>query len=212
MRGREHSPTNGLVRVTVASPTRRADLVVPAAVPVAELVPELVRSVGMLELSTVHDGHRLVTASGRELVCDASLAAQGVVDGHLLAVVSATPRPRELYDDVAEAMADVVERELEPREREFGRRAALTTAVSLAALGALALAMVGSIVASVVGGGARPRTGRGGGRPLPGPERGGRPSLAWRAWLLPYAAVAGFRLPQTQRRTRCPSRTPAPRR
>ena len=32
---------SGLVRVTVASGTRRVDLVLPGAVPVAELVPEL---------------------------------------------------------------------------------------------------------------------------------------------------------------------------
>ena len=40
---------SGLVRVTVASGTRRVDLVLPGAVPVAELVPELARSVGLLD-------------------------------------------------------------------------------------------------------------------------------------------------------------------
>ena len=58
---------SGLVRVTVASGTRRVDLVLPGAVPVAELVPELARSVGLLDPATVYGGYRVVTAEGREL-------------------------------------------------------------------------------------------------------------------------------------------------
>ena len=50
---------SGLVRVTVASGTRRVDLVLPGAVPVAELVPELARSVGLLDPVTVYGGYRL---------------------------------------------------------------------------------------------------------------------------------------------------------
>ena len=145
MRDAAHSTADGLVRVTVASQVRRVDLVLPAAVPVAELVPDLARSVGMLEPTTVHDGHRIVTAGGRELADDASLAAQGIVDGQLLAVVTGTPGPAQLYDDVAEAMADIVQRERAPWDPVFGRRAALATAGLLAAFGAFALIMVGSV-------------------------------------------------------------------
>ena len=72
---------SGLVRVTVASGTRRVDLVLPGAVPVAELVPELARRVGLLDPSTVYGGYRLVTAEGRELATDAGLVIQGVEDG-----------------------------------------------------------------------------------------------------------------------------------
>ena len=50
--------TSGLVRVTVSSGTRRVDLVLPGAVPVAELVPELARSVGLLDAATVYGGYR----------------------------------------------------------------------------------------------------------------------------------------------------------
>jgi hypothetical protein len=67
----------GSVRVTVASRTRRVDLVLPGAVPVAELVPELARSVGLLEPGTVSDGHRLVTTGGRVLAGDTGLIRQG---------------------------------------------------------------------------------------------------------------------------------------
>ena len=41
------SVASGLVRVTIASGSRRVDLVLPGSIPVAELVPELARSVGL---------------------------------------------------------------------------------------------------------------------------------------------------------------------
>ena len=84
------APTSasGLVRVTVASGTRRVDLVLPGAVPVAELVPELARSVGLLDATTVYGGYRLVTQEGRELAADAGLTMQGIEDGGLLTVTA----------------------------------------------------------------------------------------------------------------------------
>ena len=131
---------SGLVRVTVASGTRRVDLVLPGAVPVAELVPELARSVGLLDATTVYGGYRLVTVDGRELTPDAGLTIQGVEDGGVITVTAgiADPSPR-VYDDVVEAMADVVERDLKPWSPETGRRTALCAAGLLMALGALAL-------------------------------------------------------------------------
>src|SRR6476661_10821669 len=98
---------SGLVRVTVASGTRRVDLVLPSAVPVAELVPELARSVGLLDAATVYAGYRLVSMDGRELSSDAGLAIQGVEDGGVITVAAGVedPAPR-VYDDVVEAMAD----------------------------------------------------------------------------------------------------------
>ncbi|MCW2795085.1 type VII secretion integral membrane protein EccD [Nocardioides sp.] len=132
--------TSGLVRVTVASGSRRVDLVLPGAVPVAELVPELARSVGMLDAATVYGGYRLVTPEGRELATDAGLIMQGVEDGGILTVTAGIdePPPR-IYDDVVEAMTDVVERDLKPWEPANGRRTALGAAGLLMALGAAAL-------------------------------------------------------------------------
>lgn len=145
MREEAQPPADGLVRVTVASATRRVDLMLPTTVPVAELVPELARSVGMLDPTTAHDGHRLVTVDGQGLVDDASLAAQGIVDGQMLAMVTGKPEPAQVYEDVAEAMADVVERDRTPWDPVWGRHAALITAALLAAFGAFALVMVGSV-------------------------------------------------------------------
>lgn len=147
---------SGLVRVTVASGTRRVDLVLPGSVPVAELLPELVRSVGLLDAMTVYGGYRIVTAEGRELATDAGLTIQGVEDGGLLTVAALVDeRPPRVYDDVVEAMADVVERDLRPWEPASGRRTALTASGLLMALGALALvvqrdSLLGGVAAGVV--------------------------------------------------------------
>lgn len=131
---------SGLVRVTVTSGTRRVDLVLPGAVPVAELVPELARSVGLLDASTVYGGYRLVTAEGRRLAPDSGLTLQGVEDGVTLTVTAGIDdEPPRVYDDVVEAMTDVVERDLKPWEPASGRRTALSAAALLMALGAVAL-------------------------------------------------------------------------
>lgn len=142
---------SGLVRVTVASGSRRVDLVLPGAVPVAELVPELARSVGLLDPSTVYGGYRLVTADGRELATDAGLVSQGVEDGGLITVAAGVDddAPR-VYDDVVEAMTDIVEHDLRPWSPAAGRRTALWAAGLFMALGAVALLIQrGSLLAGV---------------------------------------------------------------
>src|SRR6476659_6135187 len=95
------SVTSGLVRVTIASGSRRVDLVLPGAIPVAELVPGLARAVGLLDASTVYGGYRLVTQEGRVLANHAGLTMQGIADGRLLTVSAGVdePAPR-VYDDV----------------------------------------------------------------------------------------------------------------
>lgn len=131
---------SGLVRVTVTSGTRRVDLVLPGAVPVAELLPELARSVGLLDPATVHGGYRVGTADGRRLDPDAGLTLQGIEDGGLLTVTAGVddPPPR-VYDDVVEAMSDVVEHDLRPWQAASGRRTALLAAGLFLVLGAAAL-------------------------------------------------------------------------
>ena len=132
--------TSGLVRVTVTSGTRRVDLVLPGAVPVAELVPELARSVGLLDAATVYGGYRLVTAEGRRLASDSGLTLQGVEDGGVITVTAGIDeKPPRVYDDVVEAMTDVVEHDLRPWEPASSRRTALGAAGLLMTLGAAAL-------------------------------------------------------------------------
>lgn len=144
----------GLLRVTVTSGERRADLALPATVPVAELLPELVRSLGLLDAQIVHAGFGLVTSDGRELAPDTGLLAQGVADGaHLGVRVGADERPPRVYDDVVEAMSDAVEEDMAPWRPEASRRTALGTAALLLLIGAVALAsMRPSVVAAASAG------------------------------------------------------------
>lgn len=131
------APLSGLVRVTVASGSRRVDLVLPGAVPVAELMPELARSVGLLDPLTVHGGYTVTGPDGRRLSGDAGLVLQGVEDGALLTVSAGVDaEPPRVYDDVVEAMTDVVERDLRPWSPASGRRTALGAAGLLLVLGA----------------------------------------------------------------------------
>ena len=148
--------TSGLVRVTVASGRRRVDLVLPGAVPVAELVPELARSVGLLDAATVYGGYQVVASDGRRLAGDSGLTLQGIEDGGVLTVTAGIDdeAPR-VYDDVVEAMTDVVEHDLEPWQPASGRRTALTAAGLLMSLGAVALlvqrdSLLAAVAAAVV--------------------------------------------------------------
>lgn len=150
------SVASGLVRVTIASGSRRVDLVLPGSIPVAELVPELARSVGLLDASTVYGGYRLVTQEGRVLANDTGLTMQGIEDGGLLTVTAGVhDKAPRVYDDVVEAMADVVENELQPWEPAAGRRTALGAGSILLGLGALALllkgeSLLGGVAAAVI--------------------------------------------------------------
>jgi type VII secretion integral membrane protein EccD len=142
----------GLVRVTVTSSTRRVDLVLPGAVPVADLVPELARGVGLLDAKTVHGGYRLVTPDGRALAAHSGLTVQGVEDGAVITVAAGVDdEPPRVYDDVVEAMTEVVERDLRPWDGASGRRTTLGAATAVLALGAAALlSQRGSDVATAV--------------------------------------------------------------
>jgi type VII secretion integral membrane protein EccD len=125
--------------VSVLSGTRRADLLLPAAVPLVELMPALARSLRLLDAATVPGGYRVFTTDGRELSGDASLAGQDVEDGDLLVVTAGADEAPARHDDVAEAMAEVVQRELGPWDAASGRRTARTAAALLLFLGVAAL-------------------------------------------------------------------------
>lgn len=134
--------TSGLVRVSVLAGDRRVDLVVPGSVPVAELLPEMVRAAGVLDPQTVHGGYTLLAQDGRQLAGEVGLTYQGVEDGGVLTVASGVDEqaPR-VYDDIVEAMADVVERDMRPWEPAAGRLTALAAGALLFGLGALALGL-----------------------------------------------------------------------
>lgn len=131
----------GLVRITVVRGRRRADLAVPGVVSVADLLPELVASVGALDPYTVFGGYRLVRPDGVALMPDQGLTLQGVEDGNVLVVeVGVDDTPPRVYDDVIEAVADSIERQTRPWSDAASRRTAL--AVAGLVLGVAATALV----------------------------------------------------------------------
>ncbi len=128
------------MRVRVASLTRSADLALHPTLPLAELVPELARSVGLLDASRAPAGYAVLAEDGHPLSDEAGLLAQGVRDGALLGVVAlADEELARRYDDPAEAMADAVERGVSAWPPVAGRLAGHGAATALLALAAAAL-------------------------------------------------------------------------
>jgi len=162
-------------------------------VPVAELVPELARSVGLLDAATVYGGYRLVLPDGRRLALDSGLISQGIEDGGVLTLSAGVdePSPR-VYDDVVEAMTDVVERELRPWQPEQGRATALVASMLFLLLGAVALLVQHESRLAGVAAGVVALVLIGGAVVLSRAEREAEASVAV-AWLACiYAAVSGL--------------------
>ncbi len=100
--------SSGLTRVTLHTPQRRVDVALPAAVALAELLPELLRhaGIGLADDGEQHGGWIARRADGTTLDEAKSLQQQGVRDGEVLHLVPAREQWPELeYDDVVEAIA-----------------------------------------------------------------------------------------------------------
>ncbi len=150
-----------LVRLTVTTQGRRRDLVLPAHVPVGELVPDVASLLGSLTIGA-SGGWTLVGSGARPLDPEVGLLAQGVDDGTVLTLVS-TGELRDLaahcggvlpgrvgltsdevHDDVVEALAHEVSA-LGPRWGGAATRVATRVAAGLLSL----LALVGVVLQTV---------------------------------------------------------------
>ncbi|MFD0631080.1 EsaB/YukD family protein [Catenulispora yoronensis] len=102
----------GHCRVTVVAPTRRVDVALPEDVPLAELLPELLRLVGAPGPATgpaALSGYVLTGFDGTALDTAAALSDQGVVDGGILRLRPADDVPEAaVHDDIADAVAEAV--------------------------------------------------------------------------------------------------------
>src|SRR5579884_2340622 len=101
--------TEGFCTVTVVGPARRADLWLPAEVPVAELLPELV---DRLADRIAEPGARrwaLLRLGGERLEGERGLAEQGVLDGAMLFLHELTEPPSPPVVDLPESVAIAVE-------------------------------------------------------------------------------------------------------
>ncbi|MEV1007531.1 type VII secretion integral membrane protein EccD [Streptomyces sp. NPDC049881] len=118
------------VRIGLAGPRSRADLAVPAAVPLARLMPALLGHAGEdpgTDGGVRHGGWIMRRTDGTRLDPAASLAAQGVAEGELLFLTHGTDDATPpLYDDVVEIIG------------EHGVRGSWATAATRGTAGALA--------------------------------------------------------------------------
>lgn len=108
--------TTGLVRVTVAAPTRRVDLALPATSPLAEILPDLLRDAGdhPAHSGVLTGGWTLRRADGTVLEPASTLAACRVADGEILSLLPTRTdwpehdepdEPEPEFDDLVEATA-----------------------------------------------------------------------------------------------------------
>jgi type VII secretion integral membrane protein EccD len=142
------APTSGLARLTIRAPRRRLDLAIPHQVPLAELLPEVLRRAGEAGPDAEvpagpAGGWVLRRGDGGSLQGDTALAHQGVRDGDVLYLV---PRnltwPEPEYDDVIEQIA--------ADAKQHGRTwdAAARRTFSLIAAGLVLLTGLGLLVAA----------------------------------------------------------------
>ncbi|MGV9216226.1 type VII secretion integral membrane protein EccD [Micromonospora sp. RB23] len=151
--------TTGLARVTISAPQRRVDVALPEQVPLAELLPDVLRHAGegLADDGERHGGWVLRRTDGALLATAQALLPQGVRDGEVLHLVPARAHWPELeYDDVVEAIADGARRRGGAWSPAATRVAGLTGAAVPLAVGLLALlaggptSRSGWVVAAVV--------------------------------------------------------------
>ncbi|MEW2385642.1 type VII secretion integral membrane protein EccD [Micromonospora sp. NPDC047707] len=134
--------TIGLARVTINAPQRRLDVALPEQVPLAELLPEVLRHAGegLADDGERHGGWVLRRSDGAALATAQALLPQGVRDGEVLHLVPARAQWPELeYDDVVEAIADGARRRGGAWSPAATRVAALAGAAVPLAVGLLAV-------------------------------------------------------------------------
>ncbi|WP_433298864.1 type VII secretion integral membrane protein EccD [Actinoplanes sp. CA-030573] len=136
----------GLARVTISAPHRRVDVALPEHVPLAELLPEVLRHAGegLADDGEKHGGWVLRRTDGVALATSQGLFPQGVRDGEVLHLVPAHNEWPELeYDDVVEAIAEGARRRGSAWTPSSTRTATLAAAGVLLALGLIAILLAG---------------------------------------------------------------------
>ncbi|MEU4542668.1 type VII secretion integral membrane protein EccD [Nonomuraea dietziae] len=138
-----HAPLSPLCHVTIVAPRRRADLALPADIPLPHVLPGLLRAVGEAGgESSAAPGWVLQRLGGAPFDLGMSLGALGVLDGEVLYL-----RPREaalppaLFDDVADVVATGVKEGSGKWEPHHTRAMGAGASAALLSVGALALTL-----------------------------------------------------------------------
>jgi len=130
----------GFCRITVVAPNVRVDVALPEDVPLAELLPDVLRMADQWQSEGAHAGFVLARLDGGELDTGMSFAAQGVRNGDLLYLRPATETlPPPVFDDVVDAIAQAVSGDRRMWGAQHFRQIGLSGGAVLLALGAWVL-------------------------------------------------------------------------
>ncbi|MCE7001599.1 type VII secretion integral membrane protein EccD [Kibdelosporangium philippinense] len=136
-----HHSTGGYCRIRLAGPRTRVDLAVPSGVPLAALLPTLLKHAVDEKDEGEAGGWTLSTIDGGALDPAASLTASGVREGDLLVLHPANDRnPPPLYDDVVEVIG---ENSIDSAWGTKQTRAACAVLITASVLGGLAAVAAG---------------------------------------------------------------------
>lgn len=139
------------LRVSVVSGTRRVDLLLPSAVPVAELVPVVAGAAGVPDAASSGVTPGLCPLGGAALSPARGLLAQGIEDGAVLVLATPGDERPPAHDDLATVVADVVEHDLGHWTTGAGRLAGTGAGALVLGLAALSLPVLQRPVASAAG-------------------------------------------------------------
>ncbi|MGW0801884.1 type VII secretion integral membrane protein EccD [Nonomuraea sp. NPDC002799] len=138
-------PLPSQCHLTIVGPRRKADLSLPADIPLPNVLPSLLRALGEVGGDAVSaPGWTLQRLGGSPLDLGQSLGSLGVLDGEILYL-----RPREavlppaLYDDVADVVASGVRGGRGAWSAKHTRLVGASGATGLLVLGAVGLAVSG---------------------------------------------------------------------
>jgi type VII secretion integral membrane protein EccD len=137
----------GLRRVSVHAGTSVVDLALPAAMPVATLIPSIMDILDDRGANRSGDPvatrYHLSRPGSSALPASTTLAQNGIRDGAVLVLGRSWPDPpRPRYDDVAEAVAATLDATARPRDQQQDRHATRLTG----AAAAICLTCVGGLV------------------------------------------------------------------
>ncbi|WP_446218081.1 type VII secretion integral membrane protein EccD [Micromonospora sp. IBHARD004] len=133
--------TGGLSRITIVAPRTRMDLALPSDVPLADLLPTLLRYAGedLADEGVRHGGWSLSRLGGQPLDGGRTAAQLGVRDGEVLYFSPrASAAPEIVFDDVVDAVATATNQR--PGTWQVGTTRSFAVLFAGAALSAGALA------------------------------------------------------------------------
>ncbi|RZS43088.1 type VII secretion integral membrane protein EccD [Herbihabitans rhizosphaerae] len=137
----------GLCRVTIAGPRTRVDLTVPSSIPLAHLLPAMLRYAIPDRGAAGGTGWLLTRLDGATLDAALSLHANAVREGEVLVLRPASERrPPPLYDDVVEVIGH------ESVENPWGTKQTRAACATFAILAVLGAATAAAISGAMLGG------------------------------------------------------------